>query len=170
MPMPDCVRSCLLRRALRSHNVDVTNCLLSCLNLTFGILPRMRETSCRGSASFAAWWPPNSPILLRLWPAAEACKASIIQVLDLHQTRAWRAWHWRHRYVSRKAVFKCEPKKATSLPPLNGPVPIGVRCPCQTVWCLACSEELSEVIMSMQQIASFGILPRMRETSCRGSA
>ena len=40
------------------------------------------------------------------------------------------------------------------LPPLNGLVPRGVPCPCQTVWCLACSEELFKLIMWMWQIAS----------------
>ena len=49
----DCVMSCLLRRALQSHYVNVTNWLFSWLNLTFGILPRMWKTSCQGSADCA---------------------------------------------------------------------------------------------------------------------
>ena len=63
--------SCLLRRALQTHHVNVTHWLLSCLNLTFGILPRMGETSCQG---FGRVWNLMAAkhFLYCLWPAAEA--------------------------------------------------------------------------------------------------
>ena len=135
--MPDWMMSCLLRRALESQNVDGTNWLLS-LASSQDIWKHLAE------ALHSLQSGGRQTFLYCLWPAAEAYKASIIQFLDLHQTRAW---HSKYRHVSRKAVLKREPKKASLLPPLNGPVPIGVRCPCQTVWCLACSAELFKVIM-----------------------
>ena len=121
--------SCLLRRALQTHHVNVTHWLLSCLNLTFGILPRMGETSCQGFAEFEIWWTPNFPILLVT--CCCSLQGLIIQVLDLHQTRAW---HWKHRHVSWKTVSKCGPKKPSLLPQRNGPVPTAV--PLQTVYVL----------------------------------
>ena len=142
--MPDWMMSCLLRRALQSQNVDGTNWLLSLASSQEcwkHLAEALHSLQSGGRQTF----------LYCLWPAAEAYKASIIQFFDLHQTRAW---HWKYRHASRKAVLRREPKKASLLPPLNGPVPTGVRCPCQTVWCLVCWEEISKVIMWTEQIGS----------------
>ena len=83
--------------------------------------PKMQETSCRGSAEFAIWWTPNIPILLVT--CCCSLQGLIIQGLDLHQTRAW---HWKHRHVSWKAVSKCGPQKPSLLPQRNGSVPTAV--------------------------------------------
>ena len=71
-PLPcQSVMSWLLRRKVQSHNlenleVQLPKRLLSRLNLTFGILQRMWETSCRSPAKVAmlrrskrSLWPPN---------------------------------------------------------------------------------------------------------------
>ena len=63
--------------------------------------------------SFQSGGCHNSDIspLYRLWPASQAYNASIIQVLELDQTRAW---HWKLQHLSEKSVSESGPTMAIS--------------------------------------------------------